>query len=253
MVPNVENIRPLVDHISVVWQSVSNFGNEISRASRKALEELERKKLVDTFFRYNPDLSKGGGKNEFRKRQIGVEMARQAGASHFIFLDADEFYKTDEFDAAKQFIEKNNISFSSVALESYYGRPTWQLEAPERGFVSFICALNMSTRHEFGGNYPDILVDPTRRAWIEGGQHKIFEPSEIVMHHMTGIRLDIEEKLANSSFNDNQVIAKDLSEKFKYLPKIKPGHHKIPDGTEFGIREVEDIFGLEKRLLPDKS
>lgn len=60
LVPAVENIRPVVDHISVVWQSLSNFGSEISSVSRKAIEELERKALVDIFVHYTPDLSQGG-------------------------------------------------------------------------------------------------------------------------------------------------------------------------------------------------
>ena len=80
-------VRGGIEHVSVVWQEVSNAGEPITEAARAALAEAEAAGLIDEVIAYTPDLELPRARNERRKRRIGLEAARAAGASHFLTLD----------------------------------------------------------------------------------------------------------------------------------------------------------------------
>lgn len=67
-----------------------------------ALSDLLRAGLVDTIRLYKPDLSKKAVENEVIKRKIGMEIAISEGMTHFLSIDADEFYREKELEAAKK-------------------------------------------------------------------------------------------------------------------------------------------------------
>lgn len=254
LVPALCNIRPHVDHISLITQDISNYGNAMSVRSKAALDAAVALGLIDTLSNYTPDLTLPGGINEFRKRAMGIRCARNAGADHLMFCDVDEFYRGDQLEAAKSYMVEHRVDFSTVGYQNYYRRPTWRLVPGEdfsgpRFNVSFLCRMTDQTVHEHGSWYPVIDVDPTRRIHVRGGRHHFFAASAIAMHHMTGVRLDMEEKLSNSSCNDNPRLIGEIRKNFALLPELEPGENILPDGQVVRIEEVADFFDLA-RLFP---
>lgn len=243
LVPCLTAIRPGVDHVSVVFQEISNFGNPVAASARVALREAVSRGLVDQVQTYVPQPDLGGARNEFRKRAAGVRLAQQAGADAILFLDVDEFYELAPFLRARRRMVSENLDFTTVRYKDYYRFPTWQLQGKADGKVPFICRLTPETRHSLAGPYP-VEVDPTRRIRVEGGRHHLFAEHEILMHHMTGVRLDIQEKLANSSNNDRQDSRDRMARLLGSVAAMHPGSGLLPNGDVFHIETTPDLFNL---------
>ena len=240
LLESVRSIRPYVDHLSIVFQRVSNYGNPQSPRSIEALDTLSVEGLVDVFEHYEPDLSLGGSANEFHKRHRGLELAKAADCETFLFLDADEFYDGPSFVAARRAFETSNWRSSSVQFMNYYGGPTLRMARPV-GVVPFICRVTES--HTFAAEHP-YLVDPTRSVRSSFSTHHLYPAADIVMHHMTGVRLDLEEKLRNSSLNDDVEVIRYWRERYEALPQLRPGLNSTVSGESYEIEEVPDVFGL---------
>lgn len=238
---SVAAIRPYVDHLSIVTQDLSNFGHPQSSRSKIALDELAGSHMVDIFETYEPDLSLGGGRNEFAKRHIGWELALAAGCDSVIFMDVDEFYVGHEFSLARKIFEESGYHSSTVRFHNYYQRPTLRTREPV-GYVPFICRL--SEHHEYGVERP-YPVDLTRAVASNANAHHLFPPTEIVMHHMTGVRHDLQEKLVNSSQNDDPAGMVLLRKKFSMIPDLTRDSAFAVEGTIVHFEEVPDIFNLD--------
>lgn len=243
LVPCLAAIRPGVDHASVVFQETSNFGNPVAASARAALREAVSLGLADQVLTYVPQPDLGGARNEYGKRAAGIKLAQEAGADAILFLDVDEFYELAPFLRAKRRMVEENLDFTTVRYKSYYRFPTWRLHGPAEDKVPFICRLTPRTRHILSGPYP-VDVDPTRRIQVEGGRHHLFAGHEILMHHMTGVRLDIQEKIANSTNNDRQESRDRMSGFLNGMAAMHPGSGLIPNGDAFHIETTRDRFNL---------
>jgi hypothetical protein len=231
--PSILAIRNNVDYISVVYQTISNFGNPSSDDLEEMLESMKDDKLIDELVKYKPQ-SYGGHYNEITKRNIGLELSKKRKCTHHLSLDSDEFYIESEFVNAKKYIEDNNIDTSFAQMRTYYKDQIYQLDPPEDYYVSFIHKIDKNIQYVFNGQSP-VLVDPTRRP---SGvlNYKIFTRDEIEMHHMSGIRDDYRRKLDNSSANVNFMqhidTLVDYYENWKFpMPALWPGlppkHHNL--------------------------
>lgn len=245
---SVRSIRNEVDHISVVYQKVSNRGNLISEEALDALSDLQHEGLIDSLCLYEPDLFKPAVENERIKRQIGIDVARSEGMTHFLSIDADEFYRDKELRAAKDFIEKNRILNTSVYSYMHILTPNWR--ARDCTNVSFITKLTKRTmirKTYFVGS-----VDPTRRIVTPGPlsiycsfppfwrNHYHFDDNVISMYHMNLVRKDgLRSKFNNSSTN-NELFFRDLENLFcNWVPGdtfIFPGKGRL------GVKFVENEF-----------
>ena len=248
LVRSIENLRPLVDHLSVCFQLVSNLGNPMSEVSREALAEVAHRGLADDLVPFTPDPVIRAGRNEFAKRSVGLDLARRAGADHLLLMDADEFYEAAPFVAAKAAIDAHGWASTSVGFLNYYRHPTWRL-TPTAGTVPFIarCSLDL----EFAAGHP-YLVDPTRSPRVDPNHHHHFPSSVIQMHHLTGVRHDLEEKLANSSQNDDPAVIAMMRERLGVLGRLQVGVNTLPGGLVIEIEEVEDLFDLA-HLFPHEG
>ena len=79
---SIKSIRNNVEYISVVYQTISNFGNECNEGLVPLLEELKSKGLIDELFEYNPKVNKGGHYNEIKKRNLGLYLSEGAECTH---------------------------------------------------------------------------------------------------------------------------------------------------------------------------
>lgn len=81
----------------------------------------------------------------------------------------------------------------------------------------FVCRV--TEKHEFGASHP-YAVSPTRAVRTRFVSHCLFPASEISMHHMTGVRLDPEGKLRNSTLNDNPPFIQHLRGLYEGIPHL---------------------------------
>jgi len=99
--PSIKSVRNSADHINVVYQKISNWGESCSENLEDTLSDLVKKKLVDKIYYYTPK-NRSAGQNELHKRNIGLKIAKSHLCSHFLTMDCDEFDHRDQFDKAKK-------------------------------------------------------------------------------------------------------------------------------------------------------
>ena len=233
---SVRVLRQSVDYISVVSQSVSNAGEPISESAAQILKEAEASGLVDKVILFDPDLSLPRRENEKAKRRIGLEDARAAGATHFLSMDTDEFYRPQEFSWAVEQIKLQGCKSTSVGSFLHVKRPRY------RGFdqteCCFVTEIGPST--DIGvAEFPRVQVDSTRKMTADAETHRHFGPDEIAMYHMNLVRKDLSQKLRNSSTTNRKF----LRGVEKVVWQWRPGQTlRFPKKDEISISEVSNEF-----------
>lgn len=204
LIQSLSRMRDCVDHISIVWQSTSNAGEAIDSEAQKTLNQAYAAQLFDDVIFFDPDLSLERSVNERLKRRIGLDVAINRDATHFLSLDADEFYRPEEFHAARIAISTAGWRSTSVNSFLHVKRPVWR--ALDVTCCCFITEITSDTKIGVPG-FPCANVDPTRSMTAFSESHHHFSPSEVAMYHMNLVRRDIEQKLRNSSTTDRSFLA----------------------------------------------
>jgi len=191
---SLENSWKYADYCCVVVQELSNTGRRIDTgALRKTLNRLAGR--IDHVKYYSPKLSLDPVRNEVIKRNIGLELCRSAGCTHFITSDVDEFYDPDQVARAKFIIEREGFDACACQMLEYYGDTSHCFKTDDSFYVSFI--FKVSDRNfVFAAPFP-VNIDPTRR--IESFKVKIFRRDELQLHHLTYVRRSLYDKFMNSS------------------------------------------------------
>lgn len=188
---SMRSIQSRVDEFIIVWQDISNFGDQsiTEQMIIQAIPELDN----ITFMKHVPVVGLGM-KNEIAKRNIGIEMAKHLRCTHFILMDTDEYY--DDFGYCVKLFDQCGHRGSVCKLLTYFRHPTLRFENPDNYYVPFIHELNDNS---ITGNksYP-FYVDPTRRI----NEIDVVE-LPIYMHHFSYVRENIDRKLMNSSARNN--------------------------------------------------
>jgi len=235
----IENISPVVNKVIVVYSETSNRGNH-----NDGITELVFSKLPCQWVKLEPEKGLSPHANETRKRNFGLEVAKTQGFTHFLMMDADEFYIQDEVQKEKTLMEEQSLNGLVCHTKVYIKNPT--LSCDDHTLVPFIHKLYKNTILGCYKHYPfnqdaegNSHIDPTRRP-------NIFDRiamSDIHMHHMSYIRADIELKINNSSANlkrSEDVIREELiNAKPGYVSKL---YHKE-------LKETEDIFKLQQIVV----
>lgn len=205
---SIKHIRPLVDGVIVVYSTVSNFG------------ELDPhfEFLEDTYYeKYTPDLDLKPSENEREKRNIGLDVAKELGYTHFLMMDADEFYLPKEFLKEKErFHVDPNLAGLVCRVKCFFAHPCLTI-GYDVTLVPFIHKITPNLQFEWNTKYPyafegpkrEIRIDPTRQMNITEG----VEWSDITMFHYSWIRDDYQKKIRNSTARENierSTIVKDL-------------------------------------------
>jgi hypothetical protein len=197
---SIKSIRKNVDHISVVYQTESNFGNPCDEGLVPLLEKLKSDGLIDELFMYKPTLNRGGHYNELRKRNLGLYISEGASCTHHMAMDSDEFYTDEQFKFMKEEMLNGDFDSSACQMTTYYKDSKYRLEPKEEYYVTLPFKIRQGVEFIMGCQFP-VLVDPTRR--MDAGSCRIFSREEIEMHHMSYVRKDIRKKLQNSSASPN--------------------------------------------------
>ena len=208
----VANIRPHAYHLSIVFQTHSNFGNIWGTADKMALERVMNSPIgvrPDAAIRCerpladinNPKLLMLGGIHETAKRNAGLDAARSAGCTHYMSMDADEFYIATELEMVKLLMDFPYASDGSkydvavCQMQTYYKSPSYRIVPPEDYYVPIMYRFTDSLKF-VPTSFP-VLVDPSRRC--EVSNPLILSRNSCQMHHMSYVRSNIARKLINSS------------------------------------------------------
>lgn len=213
---SVEVLRECgVDYINVIWQKVSYFGQAAEAGTDSHLQDLLRCRLVDELHLYMPKYSgypvftsyatRLAKQDEVAKRNFGLRLARHAGCSHFLTVDADEFYVPKQFRAAVDFITGNQIDCSAAHILYYHLKPTHVLMGMgDEYVVPFLYDIRKWPDRWLTYNcstFPIPQSDPTRRLATDPDTRRfhLFPHTELEMHHMHTIRSDLRKKYINST------------------------------------------------------
>lgn len=203
---SIKSIRSQVDLVIVSYQTQSWRGTPAQSDLVEQLESLRKSGLVDElveFTDFTPVTgSTGQDVNRMKdferaKRQSCLRLALTLGATHYLSMDSDEFYRESDFKRAKERIIKDGLDATAVRYINYV-TPTLH-RGYSRWLVPFIYRITDLSKHMaqqpiFSG------VDPTRGVMDPSYRSRhVFDPAEISMHHMEMVRKDLVSKYKASS------------------------------------------------------
>lgn len=225
----VENIRPVVDEVFIVWSRASNHGQEAEYELPKGC----------TLIQWEP-VRRAPSLNELAKRNIGLEAVKAAGFTHFIMMDADEFYVMEDFEREKGRIEDKDLG-TVARVKTYFGRPTLTI-GYDHTLVPFIHKVSPALEYKLNfKGYPfayqrgAAYIDPTRRLNITQGVRM----ADITMHHYSYVRKNMMLKFQNSSANLRGSRGDAILEDLK---NAAPGY--FCRGYQKMLKQTENIFNL---------
>lgn len=242
---SADQIKDHVDFIILGSQDISNAGNEMDEYDFEYIKKVHIKLNAEGLCYltdYRPNLGVDRKENERRKLQRMLEFAKSRGATHWILLAADHFYTTQEFKRMKEKTEKMDIDVTLTKMYTYYKKPTWRLDGIEDYYMPFICKLNSDTKVVKENKYP-FRVDPSVR--VDADTFHAFDQSDIMLHHYSMVRTDIEGKFRNAAAGQNWSPAKTehfLREHREYSMDNNCG---IDYFGGLKLKEVVDIFSLQ--------
>jgi hypothetical protein len=247
LAPLLRTLRPEVDHISIVYQRFSYRGVPCAPSLPRRLRRLRDAALVDAVDEY--DSSDGRippQGHEVRKRNRGLELARRAGATHYMSLDVDEFFHAPDLRYAKQVVEREGYDATACRIQGYHRKAVYR----ERRlsdflgydlYVPLIYAVRDEARFVFDIPF-FCTVDNTRRMPF----HKAycFRPDELLMHHMSTVRRSrrslVSKFLNRSTLDPHDRPGKQAADVWDFRPERGGGPELdvVPD--VFGIGPLED-------------
>lgn len=232
--PSVENILPVVDEVLIVFSNYSNYGHHIAFTCLDPQEKV-------SYVNFEPNLNQSPHVNECEKRNHGLRVAKEREFTHFIGMDADEFYEREDVRIETYRVEKHNIAGLVCPIKVYFKKPTLTVGF-DHTLVPFIHKITPGLRFELNNKtYPFAYddeghahIDPTRRLNITKG----VEMSNVVMHHYSWCRSDYNLKIENSAARNN--LRK--SSIYTDLENAAPGVYNQFYRSE--LKECENIFNL---------
>lgn len=253
---SIKQIRDHVDYIQVIYQNYSWFGNRMPEADMEELVRLSKTRFVDdlTSFTNFSQLKDKSARSivkaksyERAKRQLGLNSCVSKGCTHYLCMDVDEFYVTEEFAKAKIYISVNNIGLSAVGFINYVNLPTLQRGTGGKAVVPFICKVTSKSKM-----VPSFIApcDPTRGITkLPGLKNHRFGQHFIKMHHMETVRKNLHSKFnstTRSLFDRSRIhelvshikSVEDNSKAFSFNKIIFPKTPPVP------LNVVDNIFNI---------
>jgi hypothetical protein len=247
---SIQSIKHMVDEIVIVYQTVSNCGNKHPNDS---FDNFISDLGVEHLIHYTPKITNhpyDSEINERNKRGIGCKRAMELGCTHFLFVDCDELYDTDQFLQAKEQIIQNDYDSSACQMATYYKSPTYRLTPNEEYYVPFITKLQPGiTQLSNFGDYP-VVADPTRKAY-PWDNFKKFDRQDLEMHHFTMVRKDVELKFRNNTTLSSRNYS--YEELVKNFNDFKPGDKLTPPFENYDVKVVSNKFNIPEEFSEYKD
>ena len=208
--------------------------------------------LIDKLYFYEPNIQKdergeikwqNGTKNEFTKRNIGLNICRANKCDAFMTIDCDELYDPKQFQWAKEDFELGGYDTSFTQMKTFYKFPTLEITPPEDYYCPLFYKLKKDTEftYAFTNPYP-VNIDPTRR--VKAGYTRIYQRNEIEMYHYAYVRHNLQSKVINTSAQMDIVSKQQVCYHFDNFKKAEDGALFI--GLQpFALKEVDNKFNIK--------
>ena len=237
---SIRSIRDCASYVCVIYQDVSNFGNQSKVDLKHLLDDLKSKGLIDEYVKHEPIIGRGH-QNEITKRQKGLDLCRKNGCSHHMTMDCDEFYKKEELLNTMSIIESDGYDTTACQMQTYYKTPEWALDPPETYYVPLIYKID-ERRFEMSKQWP-VTADPTRKMLPK--KFMAFTRNIIEMHHFSYVRSDIRSKLINSSASVNfKHRIEEIASYHDNWTSIKMAMLAGKEERLYDIRRTTNYFGI---------
>lgn len=203
---SIRCISGAVDHCAAIVQDVSNWGEQ-DKTGQNVVEALNREGVLHQAIHFTPPYRandwRGAYNLEREKRRLGALALLEAGCTHGIILDCDEFYHPAEFAReVEEYKTGNNHLYARFhPIYVYFKQPNWRFERPDITLVPGLFPLNKYIKFgisEGPWEKLKLVVDPTRRMTCPG-----VKKSAMFMHHFSYIRNDLSQKFRNSTAREN--------------------------------------------------
>ncbi len=212
----------------------SNFGDRCNPFLEAVLKDLVARKLVDVLLEFVPPAHYDSAArlamvsraaegldgptetigtqffHELSKRERGRLACVQAGCTHFLLMDCDEFYLEEELRAAMQVVEKRGYDTTACRMRLFLKDSTYEY-FPYDNFqvVPFICRCDASVKLALAAPFASMMADPTRRP-EPLGNFFFFERGLVEMYHYSFVRLDMRKKFASVSNRGNYALTEEF-------------------------------------------
>lgn len=196
---SIKQHLPHVDYIQIWYQCTSNKAEESSFLKYKRFfnEKFDFTDRVESCH-WEPDLKLNTKQNERNKHDMMIQYAKKQGFTHFILCACDHFYNPEQFEFAKNYhLEHPEIDVSFTKMHTYYKHENWYLDPIENYSMPFIHKMYEATKIVNTPIYP-VRVDPSVKV-NTCYQFYEFNTDEIILHHYSMVRKDIEKKLRNAA------------------------------------------------------
>lgn len=247
---SILSIKSSVDYISVIYQTVSNVGNNAVIDIEPTLNSLIEEGLVNKIQKYNPIIEKGPHYNEVTKRNLGLNLSRKNGCTYHMAMDSDEFYLSEQLTYIKELYIKEDLDGGFCQMETYYKDFEHRLEPKEDYYVSLFYKIE-GDLYSIQATTP-VVVDPTRK--ITKNNVKVFTRDEIEMFHASYVRSDVRSKFINSSAKVN--FENDIENLIYYFNNWQDGDDALVAGKppkKYKLVKVENKFGIKPIEVKKKS
>ena len=176
-------------------------------------------------------------------------------------MDVDEFYINYQFEATKNYIEENDISYTIVEYINYFKLPIYQSIRNNNNirYVPFICKIFNNENIIIDNNnffvYETFISVDKTRFYNTGEVKFLFDYNTIMMHHMTGVRKNLEDKFFSYSGRNMKIEknVKHLSDSIKNLKDVNLNFNKQFEDLLFFnhliIEKVDNIFNIPLGLF----
>lgn len=201
----VTTIRPEVDFIHISVQYIGNIGYELSNTDKnrliELLETLEDEGLIDQIDEFIPSLEYDQSGNliitehfgyEMYQRNIGLEVCKDEGCTHFMSLDVDEMVDPKELAIVKRTMILNDYDGGICTSLDFFGDNSHRLVSHSLTYTTLIFKIYEDSKYEHNviTDKYNIIIDATRQINCESVH--IFDRSVITMIHMTKVRDSVE-------------------------------------------------------------
>ncbi len=223
---SINSIKNNVDEIIIAYQTTSNYGE----INNDFLEWKEKNKEYHYVF-FNPSFlgRKDNAKfNEANKHQLLIQKARKLKCTHWFLSATDHLYKHDEVEYVKKEIKKNNYKTTFTKLKTYFKENYYCLQPLEHYYMPFICSTDVNIKY---CGWSPVKVDAAIK-FDKKYTYKCFSEEEILMHHYSYLRYDIENKLKNAAAKRNWE---------NKIPYIIDQFNNFKEGDKFFIYNKYDI------------
>jgi len=238
---SIRKIKEIVSEVTVIYQEISNFGQQADQSLFDVIDHLKNQNLIDNLVLYKTNTFLSPQLNELKKNNFGYQMAKEKKLDYHMGMACDEFYFRDEFLDLLNILEENPVDLVTSYMYTYYKSSKYRFKEIENYVVPVLNKVYQDGRNYKISSPSPILIDPTRKMIYDS--YICLPKEKPLMHHLSHVRKDFRKKLENSTANINwyDKIDKMVSHYESWVP--------IEDAFLFGdYVELEETDRFEEEL-----